>query len=316
MEKPGLLVSAEPGDRKAAIEVAVELERLGFPRVLCPYDYAVPEGDWISGISEIYDSMSLCTAILQATSDIEVGTAITLTYTRHPADLAGAASFNHEISDGRFVLGLGTSHDAILEKFGIEPEKPVTHMRRYIERLHEASPDQPMPPIHIAALRHRMTRLAAEVADGAINANLPLSYVPQLLAEIPESKRDTFVFANAAPIYINEDYQEGLAFLRRFIGAHMNLPNYTAFFTDAGYGDEVERAKAAIASGDQDAAEAAVSERMAADIGIFGSKAQMRDQVEAWQDAGVTLTVTTLYTSKHQPEATMKAAALLEGAGG
>ena len=311
MVKPGLLVSAEPGERKAAVEVAQELERMGFPRVLCPYDYAVPEGDWISGISEIYDSMSLATAILQVTNEIEVGTAITLTYTRHPADLAGAASFNHEISDGRFILGLGTSHDGILERFGIEPEKPVTHMRRYIERLHEASPDQPMPPIHIAALRQRMTKLATEVADGAINGNLPLSYVPELLKVIPDSVRDTFVFANAAPMYINEDYDEGLAFLRRFIGLHMNLPNYTGFFTDAGYGEEVEQAQVAVKAGDQRAVEAAVSERMAADIGIFGTRSQINEKVEAWQDAGVTLTVSTLYTSKDQPKATMQAASLL-----
>ena len=311
MAKPGVLVSAEPGDRKAAVEVAQELERLGFPRVLCPYDYAVPEGDWISGISEIYDSMSLCTAILQATTDLEVGTAITLTYTRHPADLAAAASFNHEISGGRFILGLGTSHDDILRRFGIEPEKPLSHMRRYIEQLRAAAPNQPLPPIHIAALRRRMTRLAAEIADGAINANLPLSYVPELLEVIPESKGDTFVFANAAPIWIDEDRHEGLAFLRRFIGAHMNLPNYTALFTDAGYGDEVKRAVAAVKDGNQVGVEAAISDRMAADIGIVGTRSQMREKIEAWQDAGVTLTVSTLYASKHQPEATRQVAELL-----
>ena len=312
MPKPGILVFAEPGDRKTAIEVAQKLERRGFPHVVCPYDYAVPQGDWISGISEVYDSLSLCTAILQATKTLIVESGITVTYMRHPADLAGAASFNHEISDGRYLLGLGTSHDSILERFGIQPQKPLAHMRDYVERIHAAAPRQPLPPILIGALRRKMTHLAGEIAEGALGGNWPLSYVPELRKEIPAAKRDTFRLENIAPIWITNDRDEGLAFVRRFLGLHMRLPNYTSFFIEAGYEEEARRGMAAVEADDTAAIDASISERMADDIGIFGSVPQIRDKVEAWQAAGVTLTVSTLYTSPDQPDAIMRVAKMFD----
>ena len=310
--KPGVLVSAQPGERRAAIEVAQQLDRQGFDHILCPYDWAVPEGDWVDSIAEVYDSLSLCTAILQATNAITVGSGISITYMRHPADLAGAASFNHEISGGRFRLGLGTGHEAILAPFGIAWQKPLGHMRGYVEQLRAAGRGQPLPPIWVAALRRKMTRLAGEIAEGTLGANLPLSYAPSLQQELPEAKRAAFTFANIAPIWINEDRDEGLAFVRRFLALHMALPNYTGFFTEAGYGEEVQRAQAALAAGDQSAVEAAISERMAEDVGIFGSRTQMRDKIAAWQAAGVTLTVSTLWASEYQPDAVARVAALLQ----
>jgi alkanesulfonate monooxygenase SsuD/methylene tetrahydromethanopterin reductase-like flavin-dependent oxidoreductase (luciferase family) len=311
MTKPGILVAAQPGERRAAIEVAQVLDQQGFDHILCPYDWAVPEGDWVDSIAEVYDSVSLCTAILQATDQITVGTGISITYMRHPADLAGAASFNHEISGGRFRLGLGTGHEAILAPFGISWERPLGHMRTYVEGIRAAGRGQPLPPIWIAALRRKMTQLAGEIAEGTLGANVPLSHVPSLQQEIPAAKRDSFTFANIAPIWIDEDRAAGLAFVRRFLALHMSLPNYTGFFTEAGYGEEVQRAQAALTVGDQPAVEAAISERMAEDIGIFGSRTQMRDKIEAWQASGVTLTVSTLWASEHQPDAVARVAALL-----
>ena len=311
MAKPGIMVAAQPGERRAAIELAQQLDRQGFDHILCPYDWAVPKGDWVGAISEVYDALSLCSAILQATNEITVGSGISITYMRHPADLAGAASFNHEVSGGRFRLGLGTGHAAILKPFGITWEKPLGHIRDYVQQLRAASRGQPLPPIWIAALRRQMTRLAGEIAEGALGANVPLSHVAALQQEIPDAKRAQCTFANIAPIWINEDRDEGLAFVRRFLALHMPLPNYTAFFTEAGYGEEVQRAQAALADGDHAAVEAAISERMAEDIGIFGSRSQMHDKIEAWQAAGVTLTVSTLWASEHQPAAVARVAALL-----
>ena len=156
------------------------------------------------------------------------------------------------------------------------------HVRDYVQQLRAAARGQPLPPIWIAALRRKMTRLAGEIAEGALGANIPLSHVAALRQEIPEAKRAQCTFANIAPIWINEDREEGLAFVRRFLALHMPLPNYTAFFTEAGYGEEVQRAQAALAAADHAAVEAAISERMAEDVGIFGSRSQI-----ARQDRGV-----------------------------
>ena len=312
MPKPGIMLGAEPGHRKAAIAAARELEQRGFPHVFCPYDYGLPEGDWISNIAEVYDALSLSSAILQATHEIRVGTGISVTYMRHPADVAAAASFNHEISDGRFLLGLGPGPNEFLQRFDIQPGRPLAHMRRYVEHLRAAAPRQPLPPLLLSAVRPRMICLAVEIADGPLGANWALSYMPTLLNEIPAEERQRVAIENIAPIWITDDRTEGLAFMRRFLGLHMHLANFRAYFALAGYEEEVQRAEAALATGDTAGIEAAISERMAEDIGIFGTRSQIREKVDAWQAAGVTLTVSPLLTIKNQPEAVGRVAELFD----
>ena len=153
MLKPGFLITAPPGQRKAVVDVAQELEHRGFSHIFCPHDTTPAV---LHGVAAPYDSLSLCTAMIQATNRIKVGSGVAITYTRHPAEMAAAAAFNHEISGGRFYLGLGPSHDIILKHFNIESEKPLGHMRSYVAQVRAAAAGQPMPPIILGALRRKM----------------------------------------------------------------------------------------------------------------------------------------------------------------
>ena len=69
---------------------------------------------------------------------------------------------------------------------------------------------------------------------------------------------------------------------------YLSLPNYQEYFSQVGYGEEVEQARAALAAGDRDALSAAFSERMADDITLFGTAADVRTRLEAWWAAGLT----------------------------
>lgn len=308
MRKPGFTISAPPGQRKAMIEVAQELERRGFPHLFCPHEYARPYQS-----PAPYDSLSLCTAVIQATHAIKVGSGIAVTRTRHPTEMAAAAAFNCEISDGRFYLGLGPGYDPVLQRFNIPPEKPLGHMRSYLAQIRAAAPDQPLPPIILAALRKKMTRLAGEIADGALAANWALSHLPKSLQEIPAPKRDTFIVGNIAPVWVSDDRREGLAVMRRLLAAYMQIPTYSRYFAEAGYAEVVERVQAARARQDRAAAEACIPDRMAEDIGIFGAPAEVREKVAAWWAAGVEwLTLSTLYPTRNRPEAIMRVAQIFE----
>ena len=307
MEKPGFILSAPPGQRKAIIEVAQELERRGFPHVLCPHEYARPHD-----AQAPYDCLSLCTALAQATQTIRIVSGVAVTYTRPPADMAAAASFNHEISDGRFMLGLGSGYKTVLERFGIKTDQPIPHMRRYVEELRAAATEQPLPPILIAALRRRMAALAGEIGDGLIGGNWALSRVPVTLASIPAPQRDRLIIANVAPVYLCDDRAEGLAFMRRLCAAFVRIPTYAAYFSEAGYQEEVERAQSAFATGTSEAADA-ISERMADDIGIFGPPNDIRDRVEAWRASGVNwLTLSTLYPIRDRAAAVIRVAKIFD----
>ena len=272
MEMPGFALVALQGRRRAIIETAQELDRRGFPNIYCP-SYA--------------DGVSLSLALAMSTQRIEIGTGIAVIYTRHPSVMAASANLIHELSDGRFRLGLGVAHEPTLRPLGISAGKPVTDMRRYVEQLRAAAQDQPLPPVILATLRKKMTRLAGEIADGALWANAALSHMPESLKEIPAERRDTFIVGNLAPCSVSDDRAAALAAIRRALRLYMSTPNYQNYFIEAGYAEEVERARAAQAEGNKQAMDEAVSERMAEDVALFGTASQVREKVEAWHAAGV-----------------------------
>ena len=68
--------------------------------------------------------------------NIQVGTAVTLTYPRHPQALASAALSVQAATGNRFVLGVGPGHRPAIEaRFGISDDKPAAHVRDYLTRL-------------------------------------------------------------------------------------------------------------------------------------------------------------------------------------
>jgi probable F420-dependent oxidoreductase len=107
-----------------------------------------------------------------ATSSITLGTSIVSIW-GHDAQTTRMASMTlSEATGGRFVLGLGVSHPHLAEKLrGHRFERPLTNMRDFLAAYHAAiyrGPTADEPPLLIAALRERMTDLAATDADGAL----------------------------------------------------------------------------------------------------------------------------------------------------
>src|SRR3970040_1666514 len=92
---PALALAAVPGRRRATIELAKEIERRGFQGIYC---------------ASFGDSMGLCLSLAHETKEITFGTAIAVIYARQPIELAKSASYIHEVSGGRFKLGLGVTH--------------------------------------------------------------------------------------------------------------------------------------------------------------------------------------------------------------
>src|SRR5450755_912901 len=120
---------------------------------------------------------------------IELGTAVVPTYPRHPAALAQQALTVAAATDGRLALGVGTSHQIVIESmFGYDFGTPVAHTRAYLSILRPLLHGQPAKlrdeqvsanvtlttpgptpvPLLLAALGPRMLRLAAELADGTV----------------------------------------------------------------------------------------------------------------------------------------------------
>ncbi|MEZ5165466.1 MAG: TIGR03564 family F420-dependent LLM class oxidoreductase [Acidimicrobiales bacterium] len=140
---------------------------------------------WIPQIFGI-DAITALGVVAREVPELRFGTAVIPTYPRHPAMLAAQAKTLAQISGGRFTLGIGLSHRVVIEgMFGMSYDKPVRHLREYLDvllpLLHNEpaaaagetlsfrgalSFHSPVPPVLVAALGPAMLRLAGERVDG------------------------------------------------------------------------------------------------------------------------------------------------------
>ncbi len=145
---------------------------------------------WVPQIPDEFDALTAVALLGDATSRIEIGTAVVPIQPRHPIALAQQALSTQAVCEGRLLLGLGVSHHWIVdEMLGLPYERPLATMRDYLEVLEPALAGpgrvdvdndrhrvhQPLDvtdvtptPILLAALGPQMLQLAGERTDGTI----------------------------------------------------------------------------------------------------------------------------------------------------
>jgi probable F420-dependent oxidoreductase len=230
---------------------------------------------------------------------MRLGTGIVGVFTRGRALLAQHAAALADASGGRFVLGLGSSSDVIVERWnGIPFARPLTRVRETVEALRpvlrgergpggfrlEAHPAAPVP-IYVAALRSRMLRLAGEVADGTFVNFLPLSAAARVVATIgaPEG-HDVVCRFFCLPV----PEEEGVAKARHLLAAYATVPVYEAFYRWLGWGEAIDPMVAAWRAGDRRRALELVPDALVKDVFVFGDADAMRERLEAFAAAGIT----------------------------
>lgn len=271
---PALSLVAVPGRRRQTVEVAAEIERRGFAGVFSP---------------SLFGQMSLCEALAWRTERVTFGPMIAPIYARTVQDFAQSATFLHEVSGGRFRLGIGVAHAPSHARMGVTAGKPLTDTRDFVTRLRAVEGLGPLPPVVLAALRRKMVALAGEVGQGVVFANAALSHMPASLAALPDARRSDpgFFIGCMIPTCIAEDTEAAKAVNRRTLTAYANLPNYRNYWREAGYAEEMAAIEQAISDGRQTDIPSLLSDRWLDDVSLFGSAARVRDRLAAWRQAGV-----------------------------
>ena len=166
--------------------MAAEIERRGFSGIYCP---------------SFGDAMGLCLSIAHATTSIEFGTSIQPIYLQHPVALATSAAYLHELSGGRFRLGVGVTHGPVIKRLGVETGKPLSDMREYVGTMRAAAEQLGgLPPVVLATLRDKMVQLSVEAGDGAVWANASRSRMAHSLSLVPSQRLATgFWIGNMIP---------------------------------------------------------------------------------------------------------------------
>lgn len=271
---PAISLVAVPGRRRITIELARDIERRGFSGIYTP---------------SMFGNMSQCEAMAWNTERISFGTAIAPIYARTVLDFAQSAAFMHEVSGGRFRLGIGVAHAPGHQRMGVTVGKPLGDTRAFVERLRAVEGVGDFPPIIIAALRQKMVALAGEIADGVVFANASLSHMATSLAALPAAKRDdaAFFVGNMLPTCISDDVEAAKGVCRKNLIHYAFLPNYRNYWKEAGYVEEMTEIERAIAEDRRDDVPKYLTDRWLADVSLFGPAARVREGIAAWQSAGV-----------------------------
>ena len=275
---PAVSLVAVPGRRKATLEVAREMERRGFGGIWSPSRFS---------------NMSLCEALAHVTEKIPFATSIAPIYSRTVDDFANAAAFMHEVSGGRFTLGIGVSHAPSHVRMGVTPGKPLGDIRAFVQKFRAYDGLGALPPIVLATLRRKMIELAGEIADGIVFANGARSHMRASLAALPAAKRSDpkFFIGDMVPTCISEDIEAAKAVNRKTLVSYALLPNYRNYWKEAGYVEEMTAIEQAVAAKRMDEVPKYLTDRWLADCTLFGPAKRVRDELEAWYDAGIKMPI-------------------------
>ncbi|MGW2145829.1 LLM class F420-dependent oxidoreductase [Nonomuraea bangladeshensis] len=237
--------------------------------------------------------------------EVRLGSAIVPVSTRGPGLLAMSAATVADLAPGRFVLGIGASSPAIVERWNAGTfTKPYARTRdtlRFLkkalagEKVTEAyetfeikgfklerAPKTP-PKIVLAALRPRMLRLAAEEADGAITNWLSPADVRKVRAEIgPGTELIARLF-----VCVSEDTDKVRELARWMLASYLTVPVYAAFHDWLGRGELLRPMHEAWAARDRQAALKAIPDEVVDDLIVHGDAATCRARIREYVANGL-----------------------------
>jgi probable F420-dependent oxidoreductase len=197
------------GELRAA---AAELEDLGYDAI------------WLGGSPGVRHAAPL----LEATERIVVATGILNIWEYEPA---GVAEQQAELADrhpGRFLLGLGASHAALVKGY----RKPYSMMVEFLDRLDAAGSAK--EDRVLAALGPRMLALSRDRAAGAH----PYLITPEHTAKAREILGPDSLLAPEVKVVLETDPERARAAARGHLAIYLGMPNYTGNLLRLGFVDD------------------------------------------------------------------------------
>ena len=213
---------------------------------------------------------------------IGLGTAVTPTYPRHPTAIAQQALTTAAATENRFTLGIGLSHQVVIENMlGMSYDKPAKHMREYLSVLMPLArgetanfageeykvqglaldiPEATPMPVVVAALGPVMLKIARELADGT---NTWMVGPKTMASHIAPAIGPDATIVGGVPIVLTNNIDQAKEQIAKDLVIYGQLPSYRAML-------------------DREGAEGP------ADIAIVGDENTLRGEIKRFEDAGVT----------------------------
>ncbi|HVO24511.1 MAG TPA: LLM class flavin-dependent oxidoreductase [Candidatus Margulisiibacteriota bacterium] len=302
-------------DRKAVLRAARVAEDLGYDSIWIPEAWA-------------YEQFQLLTEIALATKRLKLATGIANVFSRSPGLLAMSAATLDEISEGRVILGLGTSGKTVVENFhGVPYAKPLTRLRETVgilralwrgDRLSpemstlfdarhfklEMQPLRPDIPIYIASLQERAVREIGRIADGWVPTFWPYKHLRDGMAWIEAgageagrdpARIDVAPFMAVVPM---DDAATARSLIKPLVSFYIGGMGtyYHALFCRYGFKENADQVRQLYNTGERRQAAAAVSDDLIDAIAICGPAAYCRDKLAEWRRHGMGMALLNLPT--------------------
>ena len=248
------------------------------------------------------DALTAIAVAAREVEGIEFGTAVVPIQPRHPQALASQALTAQSASGNRLALGIGLSHQFVVEHlWGLAFDRPVRRMREYLEALvpllnGEATDlhgdlitsvgtievrDARAPQVLVAALGEQMLALTGRLADGTITwctgpRTLHEHIGPSIRAAADAAGRPAPRIVASLPIVVTDDLEGARQHVGRSLEIYGQLPSYRAMLDREGVADPSDIAIV----GDEDAAFGAMEDLRAAGVTDFSAAEMGRSPEE------------------------------------
>lgn len=277
--------SAEGGTIDQAVDAARAAADAGFASFWMPQIFGL-------------EALAVLGIVGREVPGIALGTAVVPTYPRHPVTMAAEALTAQAASGGRLTLGIGLSHQLVVQDMlGLSYEKPARHMREYLDALlpllaGEAAATSgetirvsagmqvpagiATPDVLLAALGPAMLILAGSRTDGTVTwmtgpRTLGGHIVPSITAAAAEAGRAAPRVVACLPVCVTDDVAAARERAATTFQIYGFLPSYRAMLDREGVDGP-------------------------ADVAIVGTEAEVRGAIEALEAEGVTEFVAVEYT--------------------
>lgn len=291
------------------IEIAQQAEDLGYDSIWVPEMWG-------------RDAFSILGLLAAHTSKIKLATGIIPVYSRSPAVIAQTIATLDEISEGRMILGLGTSGPIVIENWhGVPYEKPLQRTKEYVEIIKmilnservnyegeifnlknfklQFKPQRKDVPIFIAAMGPKNVQLTGEVADGWIPFLVPPERLEigiselQIGTESSEKSMDNIFVAPYIPSAVSADEDLANDVIKEYIAYYVGGMGtyYHQAMIRYGFKAEADGIVEAWGKGDKSGAIENVSQKMIDSLSISGNPDSVQSKINEYYDNGADLPV-------------------------
>ncbi len=259
------------------------------------------------------ENFSMLTSVAQNTKSCKIGSSIINIYSRSPSLIAMGAATVDTVSNGRMILGLGTSSLPIVENFhGYKFENPVSRMREYVDlirtvisgkkvehdgrffKLHGFSllikPPRERIPIYLAAVNQKMVDLTWEIADGVIFYLRPIDELKNIISKM-QSRKKIDVTCQLITC-VSNDYDKAIDRAKKTLAFYVSVGEiYRKFLAKNGFQKETDEIFSEFKKTGFKSCHDFVTDKMLSSLTVCGTPDECKKQLSKFAEAGLSMPI-------------------------